>query len=116
MFQACVVSRQFRGINCEDRSCFPTLAAMTPEQSSAPILFKEHTAAQLHERLAHLDVSERLARRLQAAVVREDAAAVPASMNEVPRRLLERVAEATVIPRLTLLDRVTSPRDGFTKY
>jgi 23S rRNA (adenine2503-C2)-methyltransferase len=89
---------------------------MTPEQSSFPILFKEHSAIELHQRLAHLGVTERLARRLQAVVVRDDAESVPTSMNEVPRRLLEQVAEATVIPRLTLLDKVTSPRDGFTKY
>ncbi len=83
---------------------------------SERVLFKDHTSAELAQRLQHLGVSERLARRLQAAIVREDAATVPTSMNEVPRRLLERIAEATAIPRLTLLDRVTSPRDGFTKY
>jgi 23S rRNA (adenine2503-C2)-methyltransferase len=82
----------------------------------ASVLFKDCTAVELHERLAPLGVSARLARRLQSAVVREDADSVPTAMTEVPRRLLEQVAAHTIIPRLTLLDKITSPADGFTKY
>jgi 23S rRNA (adenine2503-C2)-methyltransferase len=37
-------------------------------------------------------------------------------MPEVPRRLLDAVREATAIPRLALLEKATSPQDGFTKY
>lgn len=86
------------------------------EPTSPRFLFKDCTAVEMHQQLAPLGVSERLARRLQSAIVRNDAAAVPVSMPEVPRRLLERIAEATAVPRLTVRDRVTSPRDGFTKY
>src|SRR5207249_796504 len=37
-------------------------------------------------------------------------------LPEVPRRVLERVRARTRVPRLTLLEKVTSPTDGFTKY
>jgi 23S rRNA (adenine2503-C2)-methyltransferase len=57
-----------------------------------------------------------LARRLQAAIVRDRATSVPVQLPEVPRRVLDDVRAATVIPRLTLLDKVVSPTDGFTKY
>ncbi|HZT80668.1 MAG TPA: radical SAM protein [Gemmataceae bacterium] len=82
----------------------------------APVLFKDHTATGLHAQLAHLGVSARLARRLQAAVVRAGTDRVPDAMPEVSRRLLEDVRRATAVPRLTLLDRAVSPTDGFTKY
>lgn len=83
---------------------------------SQPTLFKEHTAEELHAALASLGVTARLARRLQAAILQRRSAEVPVRMPEVSPRLLERIRAATAIPRLTLLDRVTSPRDGFTKY
>ncbi|HYT89726.1 MAG TPA: radical SAM protein [Gemmataceae bacterium] len=83
---------------------------------AAPILLKDHTAEELHARLADLGVNARLARRLQAAVLQRGSAEIPTQFPEVSRRLLERVRAATAIPRLTLLDKVVSPRDGFTKY
>ena len=83
---------------------------------NAPILFKDHTAAGLHDQLAPLGVSARLARRLQAAVMQRGAAEVPSSLPEVSPRLLERIRAATAIPRLKLLEKRTSPTDGFTKY
>src|SRR5262245_6040831 len=89
---------------------------MPDNANPGPILFKDVTSAGLHERLAPLGVSERLARRLQAAVLRAGPEAVPVQMPEVPRRLLERVREATTVPRLTLLEKLVSPTDGFTKY
>ncbi len=86
-----------------------------PYQADAgPILFKDVTSAGLHERLAPLGVSPRLARRLQAAGLRTGA--VPEAMPEVPRRLLDEIRRATAVPRLTLLEKVVSPRDGFAKY
>lgn len=86
-----------------------------PDRTDAgPIFFKDLTSAGLHERLAPLGVSPRLARRLQAAVLRTGA--VPDAMPEVPRRLLDRVRGATTVPRLTLLDKAVSAADGFTKY
>jgi 23S rRNA (adenine2503-C2)-methyltransferase len=80
------------------------------------ILFKEHTADELHARLAHLGVTPRLARRLQNAVVRQGGAEVPADLPEVSPQLLQRVREATAVPRLSLVEKSVSPTDGFAKY
>src|SRR5262249_8363255 len=91
-------------------------AAMPDNINAGPVLFKDVTSAGLHERLAPLGVSPRLARRLQSAVVRAGAAEVPALMPEVSPRLLEGVRRAAPVPHLTLLDRAVSPTDGFTKY
>jgi 23S rRNA (adenine2503-C2)-methyltransferase len=76
--------------------------------------FKDCCAAGVYERLAPLGVSQRLARRLQAVVMRTGA--VPDALSEVPRRLLVAVRRATNVPRLTLLEKVVSPADGFAKY
>jgi 23S rRNA (adenine2503-C2)-methyltransferase len=87
-----------------------------PEGSTDPVLFKDHTAEGLRAALAPLGVSARLARRLQAAVVGRGTAEVPAEMPEVSPRLLERVRRATRVPRLTRVEKLVSPTDGFTKY
>ncbi len=87
---------------------------MTDPADGTPLLFKDVTSTGLHERLAPLGVSARLARRLQAAVLRSGA--IPDAMPEVPRRTLEAVRQAADIPRLTLLEKIASPADGFTKY
>jgi 23S rRNA (adenine2503-C2)-methyltransferase len=79
-----------------------------------PILLKDSTASELHARLAPFGVSLRLARRLQAAVVRRDA--FPESLPEVSDKLLERVRKEVRLPRLIRLDKVVSTRDGFAKY
>jgi 23S rRNA (adenine2503-C2)-methyltransferase len=79
-------------------------------------LFKDHTAEGLHERLAPLGVSARTARRLQGAVLQRGGEAVPDALPEVSGRVLAAVKAATRVPRLTLLDKATSPTDGFTKY
>jgi len=78
-----------------------------------PILFKDQTAQQLSEQL---QIDLRIARKLQAAIVQRGQTHVPFDMPEVSPRLLDCVRAATAIPRLRLLDRVTSPYDGFTKY
>jgi 23S rRNA (adenine2503-C2)-methyltransferase len=83
---------------------------------NTPVLFKDCTAEDLHTQLGPLGVSERLARRLQAAMLQRRCAEVPAQMPEVSARVLASVRQATAIPRLTLLDKAVSPRDGFTKY
>ena len=80
------------------------------------LLLKDHTADELHARLANLGVTARLARRLQAAVFQRRAAQIPEQMPEVPRRVLQAVRQATTLPRLTLLNKAVSPRDGFAKY
>jgi 23S rRNA (adenine2503-C2)-methyltransferase len=84
------------------------------EARIGPVLFKEHTAEDLHALLAPCGVNLRLARRLQAAVLQRGG--IPERMPEVPRRVLERVRQATRIPRLTLLEKAISPTDGFAKY
>jgi 23S rRNA (adenine2503-C2)-methyltransferase len=85
-----------------------------PTDDPSPVLFKDHTAEGLHALLSADGVDARLARRLQSAVLRKDA--IPAALPEVPRRVLDAVRARTRIPRLTLLEKVTSPTDGFTKY
>src|SRR5690348_5644889 len=89
---------------------------MPPTTPTAPILWQDCTAVEMHTRLAAHGVSARLARRLQAAVLRGGLAELPAALPEVPRRLLDRLRELTAVPALTLLDRAVSPSDGFTKY
>src|SRR5262249_36065717 len=89
---------------------------MPEVKTTSPVLFKDCTANDLHARLAPLGVSPRLARRLQAAVLRPGPAAVPAALPEVPRRVLDAVRAATRVPRLTLLEKTVSPADGFAKY
>jgi 23S rRNA (adenine2503-C2)-methyltransferase len=80
------------------------------------VRFKEHTAEQLAELLAPDGVDARLARRLQSAVLKRGVDELPEAMDEVSPRLLAQLRERTQVPRLTLLDKQTSPTDGFTKY
>src|SRR5437867_12222393 len=87
---------------------------MPDHTDTGPILFKDLSSAGLHERLAPLGVTPRLARRLQAAVLRTGA--VPSAMPEVPRRLLEAVRAVTRVPHLSLIEKRVSPTDGFAKY
>jgi 23S rRNA (adenine2503-C2)-methyltransferase len=87
---------------------------MTEATRDKPILFKEHTANELHTLLASHGVSARLARRLQAAVLQRGG--IPERMPEVSRQLLEKVRTATRIPQLTRIEKAVSPTDGFTKY
>lgn len=86
---------------------------MQEPNDSEPVLFKDHTAAGLQSLLG---IDARLARRLQAAVLRRGADEVPAALTEVSPRLLARLRERTRVPRLTLLEKITSPTDRFTKY
>lgn len=79
-----------------------------------PALLKDCTATDLQAALAPLGVSLRLARRLQAAVVRGDG--FPASLPEVSPGLLDRIRREVRLPRLATQGRRVSPRDGFAKY
>ena len=56
----------------------------------------------------------RTLRRIQAAVFRNHGA-YPAALPEISPALLARLAAASPLPALRLLDRRTSPRDGFSK-
>lgn len=78
------------------------------------ILLKNLTALELHAALAPLGVSLHLARQLQAAAVRRDE--IPEALHAVSPKLLERVRQEVRLPRLTTLNKIVSPRDGFAKY
>jgi 23S rRNA (adenine2503-C2)-methyltransferase len=89
--------------------------ASSPDSSGPPdYLFKNLTSAGLHTALAPLGVDARLARRLQAAVVRRDE--LPVELPEASAALLARIGARTTVPRLTLMERAVSPADGFAKY
>jgi 23S rRNA (adenine2503-C2)-methyltransferase len=79
-----------------------------------PIILKDVAAPELHAALAPLGVSLRLARRLQAAVLKRDA--FPKSLPEVSDKLLARLGEEVRLPRLVRRRKAVSPRDGFAKY
>ncbi len=81
----------------------------------SPFLLGNTTAAGVHAALAHLGVTPRAARQIQATVIRFGR--LPeAGPSGLPENLLERVRRATVIPRLTRIEKTVSLRDGFTKY
>jgi 23S rRNA (adenine2503-C2)-methyltransferase len=77
---------------------------------------KEHTAEELHRLLASCGVDARLARRLQAAIIKHGASEIPERMPDASRRVLARVREVASVPSLRVLEKATSPTDGFTKY
>lgn len=83
-------------------------------QSPMPVRFKELTSDGVHTALADLGVTLRTARRLQAAALRNGL--LPDALPEVPRRVLAAVRERATVPRLTLVRKAVSPRDGFAKY
>jgi 23S rRNA (adenine2503-C2)-methyltransferase len=80
------------------------------------ILLKDHTSDELHRLLAELALPGRLVRRLHAAAVRRDAREIPLELPNTSRKLLEQVRRRVRIPRLELIEKVVSPRDGFAKY
>jgi len=80
------------------------------------ILLKDQTSTELAQALADLAPSPRLIRQLHAAAVRRGATELPRELPEVSWRLLEQIRSRVAIPRLTLLDKVVSPTDGFTRY
>ncbi len=80
------------------------------------ILFKNQTSNELASALSDLAPPERLIRQLQVAVVRNGATEVPAELPHFSWRMLQQIRERTAIPRLTLVDKVTSPFDKFAKY
>jgi 23S rRNA (adenine2503-C2)-methyltransferase len=79
-----------------------------------PILFKNLTADELQAALAPAEVGQKLARRLQMAVLR--CGVFPETLPDVGLKKLALVRELTEIPKLELLDKVVSPADGFAKY
>ncbi len=79
-----------------------------------PILWKDLTAEQLHASLSDIGLTLRVARQLQVAAVRRGE--LPAAIPGASAKVLEKVRQRTVIPHLTLVEKVISPQDGFTKY
>jgi 23S rRNA (adenine2503-C2)-methyltransferase len=79
-----------------------------------PILLKNQTSAQLHATLAHAGVSPHLARRILASSMRRGE--LPALGSDLTARLRDDLLGLTEIPHLTLVQKVVSSRDGFTKY
>lgn len=79
-----------------------------------PILLKNQTSAELHASLAHAGVTPHLARRLLAASVKRGE--LPALGGDLGARLRNDLLALTEIPHLTLVLKVVSPQDGFTRY
>ncbi|MEN6494228.1 MAG: radical SAM protein [Thermoguttaceae bacterium] len=79
-----------------------------------PILFKNLTAVELQAELAHVGMTPRLSRQIQVSAVRRGV--LPEAVPGVSPKVLEQIRQLTTIPHLTLLDKVVSPQDGFTKY
>lgn len=78
------------------------------------ILLKNHALDELLPRLAPAGVPLFMAQKLQAAAVREDRW-LSGGAGLSPR-LLAHVRSIAEIPRLTLLEKVVSPVDGFARY
>lgn len=69
----------------------------------------------MHRQFASVGMTSAIARRIQASVIRNDDWPVPAS-GGASAELLRQVRGLAVIPRLALVQKVTSPADGFAKY
>ena len=79
------------------------------------ILLKNFTTDEVCAELAHVGVTLRLARLLQRAALRHNKLPVPAA-NGFSAKILAQVRPLVTLPQLTLLEKVVSRRDGFTKY
>lgn len=92
------------------------MVAVNAIRSDGPIraLLKNQCADSLCHSLASLGVTLRQARQLHAAVLRSDA--FPDALSSFKGRLLAEVRAATALPRLGIMAKEESARDGFTKY
>lgn len=59
-------------------------------------------------------MTPRLSRQIQVSAVRRGV--LPEAVPGVSPKVLEQIRRLTTIPHLTLVDKVVSPQDGFTKY
>ena len=89
---------------------------LTQPGRTLPVQIKDHTSSELAVLLSGAGVTPRLARQLQSAAVRRGASEIPRFLPETSPHLLARVREVTSIPALELVDKIVSPRDGFTRY
>lgn len=58
----------------------------------------------------------RVARQLQDLTMKRGVESLPTAVSGIGRRMWERVHAETTLPHLTLVDKATSPLDGFSKY
>ncbi len=79
-----------------------------------PIVLKNSTAEQLGAQWLELGIKPRLARMIQASVLRRGT--WPSEGPEISAHALERIRANAVIPRLELVEKRISPTDGFAKY
>jgi 23S rRNA (adenine2503-C2)-methyltransferase len=87
---------------------------MQKANTRLPILLKNQASDHLYASLAHAGVSPHLARRLLAAAVKRGE--LPAPGSHLTAQLRDDLRALTEIPHLTLVQKVVSPQDGFTKY
>jgi 23S rRNA (adenine2503-C2)-methyltransferase len=80
------------------------------------ILLKDAPSAELAEQLAELRPPGRVVRRLLAGAVRRGMSEIPESLPNTSPTLLRQIRARVRIPRLTLVNKVVSPTDGFAKY
>ena len=78
------------------------------------LFLKDCTSVELHESLAHIGVTPRMARHLQAAAIRRGE--LPISAPGMSSRVLAEARRLTTLPHLDLVKKVVSPTDGFAKY
>jgi 23S rRNA (adenine2503-C2)-methyltransferase len=79
-----------------------------------PIVLTDLECETAEAALAPFGVSARAARQVRMAAIREGK--LPAVLPGVAKKLLDSVREHIRVPRLTLVEKKVSPRDGFAKY
>ena len=78
------------------------------------LILKNQTADALHNALADQGITPRIARVIQASVIRQNT--FPSAAPAISARALERARTATAIPNLEIVEKLVSPKDGFAKY
>jgi 23S rRNA (adenine2503-C2)-methyltransferase len=70
----------------------------------------------LHSALADADFSPQLVRKLQVLAVKDGLDNLPDRLEGVARHRWQKLLDRVRIPHLEIVDKITSPYDGFTKY
>jgi len=79
-----------------------------------PLLLNNLTSDQVQSCLAHVGLTPRMARQIQASVIRHGT--LPEAQSGLSARMLTQIRQATVIPHLIRVSKIVSPQDGFAKY
>ncbi|HXI13331.1 MAG TPA: radical SAM protein [Thermoanaerobaculia bacterium] len=90
--------------------------SLAQPRTTPQVRIKNHTSSELTALLSEVGVTPRLARQLQSAAVRRGALEIPRVLPETSPYVLARVGQVASIPALELIDKIVSPRDGFTRY